>query len=46
MITVLKSEIKFLRDQVNNKDTYFHEEKKSFYVENLKLPCPSKKNAV
>ena len=26
MITVLKSEIKFLRDQVNNKDTYFHEE--------------------
>ena len=28
MITVLKSEIKFLRDQVNNKDTYFHEETK------------------
>ena len=28
MITVLKSEIKFLRDQVNNKDTYFHEEVK------------------
>ena len=26
MITDLESEIKFLRDQVGSKDTYFHEE--------------------
>ena len=26
MITDLKSEIKFLRDQVASKDTYYHEE--------------------
>ena len=42
MITDLKSEIKFLRDQVAIKETYFHEEI-SFYFNNLKLPYPRKK---
>ena len=42
MITDLKSEIKFLRDQVASKETYFHEEI-SFYFNNLKLPYPRKK---
>ena len=44
MITDSKNEIKFLRDHVASKDTYFHEEIK--VLRNyLKLSYPSKKNS-
>ena len=44
MITDIKSEIKFLRDQVASKDTYFHEEMK-FLREQLETALSKQENS-